>query len=276
MKIIVCIKQVPDTSEVRIDPLTNNLVRDGVPSIMNPFDRSAIEMAIELRNQAGGSVTVVSMGPRQADKELQLALDLGADKAILICDRAFAGSDTLATAYALSCAIKEEGFDLILCGNEAIDGCTGQVGPGIAENLGIPSFTYVHEIRYADEQLQLCRNNGKRIDTWQLPLPTVACVLRRENRIAPAISGRTPEIRDAQGMNPARIGSSGSPTRVASIATAARSSDYLHVDYRWSLEERMEHIFNGGLTPKQTGFIKGSTEKQAAIIRDLLTGGAGV
>ena len=151
MHAIVCIKQVPDTTEVKVNPETGTLIREGVPSIINPFDTYAIEEAILLREKFGGQVTVVSMGPPQAEDALREAVAMGADEAILLSDRAFAGADTLATAYTLAEAIKRIGdYDLVICGRQAIDGDTGQVGPGIANRLGIAQLTYVSRIRQVD------------------------------------------------------------------------------------------------------------------------------
>ena len=153
MNIIVCIKQVPDTTEVKINPETGTLIREGVPSIINPFDTYAIEEGLRLKEQFGGKVTVISMGPPQAMEALKEAVAMGADEAILLSDKAFAGSDTWATAYTLSQAIKKcGGFDIILCGKQAIDGDTGQVGPGIARQLGISQLTYVFKIRKLDSE----------------------------------------------------------------------------------------------------------------------------
>ncbi|HUW63619.1 MAG TPA: electron transfer flavoprotein subunit beta/FixA family protein [Spirochaetia bacterium] len=146
MNIVTCIKQVPDTSEVKIDRETNTLIREGVPSIINPFDLNAIEEGLLLRERFGGSVTVISMGPPQVETALREALSLGVDRAVLLCDRAFAGSDTLATSYTLAVGIKKIDFDLILCGKQAIDGDTAQVGPEIAEWLDIPHLTYVSHL----------------------------------------------------------------------------------------------------------------------------------
>jgi len=148
MNIVVCIKQVPDTTEVKIDPVKNTLIRDGVPSIVNPFDEYAMEAAIKLKEQYGGKVTVLTMGPPQATSALSKCLAMGADEAVLVSDRAFAGADTLATSYTLAKAIELIGdIELIFCGKMAIDGDTGQVGPGIAEHLGWPQITYVQKIR---------------------------------------------------------------------------------------------------------------------------------
>ncbi|MBE3583295.1 MAG: electron transfer flavoprotein subunit beta/FixA family protein [Limnochordaceae bacterium] len=154
MHIVVCVKQVPDATEVRIDPKTNTLVREGIPSIVNPYDLHAVEAAVLLREQWGGKVTVLSMGPPQAAEALQKCVGQGADEAILLTDRAFAGADTLATSYALAKAIEtiaaKEPVDLVLTGRQAIDGDTGQVGPGIAARLGLPVLTYVCKIRSID------------------------------------------------------------------------------------------------------------------------------
>ena len=134
MNIVVCIKQVPDTTEVKIDPKTGTLMREGVPSIVNPDDKHAVEEALRLREAAGGKVTAISMGPPQADDALREVSAMGADEVILLCDRAFAGADTLATSYALATCIKKLGkYDLVLCGREAIDGDTAQIGPQMAE-----------------------------------------------------------------------------------------------------------------------------------------------
>ena len=149
MKIAVCIKQVPDTTDVKIDPKTNTLVREGVASITNPFDEYAVEEALLIREKHGGEVHVISMGPPQAIEVLKNALAVGADKVYLVSDRAFAGADTLATAYTVAKTIKAVvgDVDLVICGKQAIDGDTAQVGPGIATRLGIPQLTYVSKIK---------------------------------------------------------------------------------------------------------------------------------
>jgi electron transfer flavoprotein beta subunit len=146
MKIIVCVKQVPEVTEVKIDPVTHTLVREGVPSILNPFDEFAVEEALRIRERHGGEVTVITMGPPQAREVLVKCLAMGADKAILLTDRAFAGADTWATAYTLSLAIRQLDYDIILCGKQAIDGDTAQVGPELAESLGIPQITFVKKV----------------------------------------------------------------------------------------------------------------------------------
>ena len=151
MNIVVCIKQVPDTTQVKIDPETNTLIREGVQSIINPFDMYAIEEGVRLKERFGGKTTVITMGPPQAENALREAIALGCDDAILVSDRAFAGSDTLATGYTLANAIKRTGeFDIIICGKQASDGDTAQVGPGIATQLDIPQITYVKKIEKID------------------------------------------------------------------------------------------------------------------------------
>ena len=150
MKIVVCIKQVPDTNEVKLDPKTNRLIRDGVPSIINHDDKSGIEAALQLKEKVGGTVTVVCMGPPQADVALREALAMGCDEAYLLSAREFGGSDTCATAIIISTALKKIGYDIVITGRQAIDGDTAQVGPQIAENLGIPQISYTEELDIND------------------------------------------------------------------------------------------------------------------------------
>ena len=150
MKIVVCIKQVPDTAEVKLDPKTNTLIREGVPSIINHDDKAGLEAALRLREQVGGTVTVVCMGPPQADVALREALAMGADEAYLLSAREFGGSDTYATATIIAAALKKIGFDLVITGRQAIDGDTAQVGPQIAEQLGVPQVSYAEELTLED------------------------------------------------------------------------------------------------------------------------------
>ena len=148
MKILVCIKQVPDTTEIKINPVTGTLIRDGVPSIMNPDDKGGLEVALRLKDEFGAEVTVITMGPPQADAILREAMAMGADRAILLTDRKFAGADTLATSNALAGALRCLEWDLIIAGRQAIDGDTAQVGPQIAEHLDIPQISYVADVKY--------------------------------------------------------------------------------------------------------------------------------
>ncbi|MGL5152888.1 MAG: electron transfer flavoprotein subunit beta [Clostridium sp.] len=157
MNIVVCLKQVPDTTAVKIDPKTGTLIRDGVPSIINPEDKHALEAALQIKENSGAKVTVVSMGPPQAKDALREALCMGADEAVLITDRAFAGADTLATSNALAGAIRKLDYDIIFAGRQAIDGDTAQVGPEIAEHLNIPQVTYVQDVKIEENGLLVNR-----------------------------------------------------------------------------------------------------------------------
>ncbi len=151
MRIIVCIKQVPDTVEVKIDPKTGTLIRDGVPSIINPDDKTGIEAALQMREEIGGTVTVVSMGPPQAEVALREALAMGCDEAYLVSAREFGGSDTYATSGILAAAVNTIGYDVIITGRQAIDGDTAQVGPQLAEKLEIPQVSYVENVKEVKE-----------------------------------------------------------------------------------------------------------------------------
>ena len=179
MKIVVCIKQVPDTVEVKIDPKTGTLIRDGVPSIINHDDKTGIEAALQLKEQLGGTVTVVSMGPPQADVALREALAMGCDEAYLVSAREFGGSDTYATSGIIAAALKKIGYDLIITGRQAIDGDTAQVGPQVAEKLGLSQITYTEEILNVDEtarRITVKRHIDGGVETVEGPLPIVLTV----------------------------------------------------------------------------------------------------
>jgi len=230
MNIIVCIKQVPETTEVRINPETNTLIREGVKSIINPFDMYAIEEGIRLKNKFGGKVTVITMGPPQADAALREAISLGCDQGILICDRAFAGSDTWATSYTLSGAIKRIGeFDLIICGKQASDGDTAQVGPGISTHLDIPQVTYVKKIEEVKEKsMRVERMMEEGFEVIETPLPALLTVVKEINEPRlPSLKGMM-KAKQAQitvwtqkelNLDPQKIGLCGSPTQVVKIFT---------------------------------------------------------
>lgn len=230
MNIVVCIKQVPDTSEVKINPETNTLIRNGVENIMNPFDRQALETALILKDASGAKVTVVSMGPPQAQDILKEAIAMGADDAILISDRALAGSDTLATSVALAAAVRKVGAcDLILCGKQAIDGDTAQVGPEMAEHLDIPQVTGALKVALAaDGRLLVDRENESSSQTLAVMMPVLVTVTKseKEPRFA-SIKGKMkarkaeiPVLGAAElGIDPKVIGLSGSPTKVLKIFT---------------------------------------------------------
>jgi electron transfer flavoprotein beta subunit len=183
MNIIVCIKQVPETTEVRINPETNTLMREGVKAIINPFDMYAIEEALRLKERFGGKVSVITMGPPQADSALREAISMGSDEGYLVCDRAFAGSDTWATSYTLAGAIKKlRVFDLIICGKQASDGDTAQVGPGISTHLNIPQVTYVKKVEEAtDKSMRLERMLEEGYEIIETPLPALLTVVKEIN-----------------------------------------------------------------------------------------------
>jgi electron transfer flavoprotein beta subunit len=230
VKIIVCIKQVPDTTNVRINPETNTLVREGVQSIINPFDVYAIEEGVRLKEKNGGTLTVLTMGPPQAADALREAISLGADAVYLVSDRAFAGADTLATAYALACAIRHlGGADVILMGRQAIDGDTGQVGPGVAENLDISHITDIRKIEeIADGRIVVERLLEEGYARIAARLPVVLTVVKEINipRL-PSLKGKlaarkaeVPVLKAADiGAEVERLGLNGSPTQVMKIFT---------------------------------------------------------
>jgi len=228
MNIIVCIKQVPNTTDVKIDPVTNTLIREGVESVINPFDAYAIEEAVRLKERFGGKVTVITMGPPQAENALKEAISLGCDEAILVSDRKFAGSDTWATSYTLSTAIRKIGdFDIIICGKQASDGDTAQVGPCISTHLDIPQVTYVKKIEdISEKKAKVERMTEEGYDILETPLPCLFTVVKEIN---------TPRLPSLKGMMKAKsakitkwtaedidadaksLGLDGSPTRVVKI-----------------------------------------------------------
>jgi electron transfer flavoprotein beta subunit len=230
MNIVVCIKQVPDTTDVKIDPETNTLIREGVESIINPFDMYAIEESVRLKEKLGGKVTAITMGPPQAEKALREAISMGVDEGILVSDRAFAGSDTWATSYTLTMALRKIGdVDLILCGKQASDGDTAQVGPGIATHLNLPQITYVRKIEEIDDKhivAERLLENG--YEAIEAPLPCLLTVVKEINEPRlPSLKGKM-AARKAQlvtwtaedlGTEPGRIGLDGSPTKVVRIFT---------------------------------------------------------
>lgn len=228
MNIVVCIKQVPDAKNVRLDPKTNTLSREGVQSIMNPFDRHALEEGVSLKEKVGGKVTVLSMGPPQAEEILREAIACGADEGVLVSDRAFAGADTWATSYTLAKAVETVGnADLILCGKQAIDGDTAQVGPGLASRLNLPYVTCVQKTREVSETaIQVERMMDDGYDVVQLPLPALLTVVKdiNEPRV-PSLKGKMrakkAEIKVLSaadiGAEADCIGLAGSPTQVAKV-----------------------------------------------------------
>jgi len=235
VQIVVCIKQVPDTAEVRINPETNTLIREGVPSIINPYDVHAIEAALQIREKVGGKVIVITMGPPQAEEALREAIAMGADDVRLISDRMFAGSDTWATSYTLFKAIQKIGADIILCGKQAIDGDTAQVGPNIAEYMNIPHIAYIKKIEDVTEtsmRVQRLMDDG--YDVIETPLPVLLTVVKELNvpRL-PSLKGKmaakkavitkmTAQDIEAEEQN---VGLKGSPTQVKNIFAPQAKGD---------------------------------------------------
>lgn len=238
MRIIACIKQVPDTTQVQIDPVTNTLVREGIPFIVNPYDTHAIEEGLRLKDRFGLTVTAISMGPPNAEATLRKALSLGVDQAILLSDRAFGGADTLATSKVLAAAIDrlgtEEEVAIVFCGKQTIDGDTAQVGPGIASRLGYSQLTLVDQIEDLDLEKRTIRVRRKlegRHEIVEAPLPVMITVVREINRprypsvpMRLAASEGTVEVwnNNVLQLDVNAIGLKGSPTWVSKIFSPQR------------------------------------------------------
>lgn len=263
MNIIVCIKQVPDTTEVKINPATNTLVRDGVPSIMNPYDKHALETALTLKDKYNAKVSVLTMGPLQAKEAIKEAITMGADEGILLSDRAFAGADTLATSQVLASAIRKiSDVDLIFCGKQAIDGDTAQVGPELAEHLGIPQVTFAVQIEKKADHLFIQREHEYGTETVQAKMPVLVTVTHSADDVR---YGTIKNLLRAQRMefplwtvdkievDRNKIGLDGSPTQVVKIFTPQiiKSTSVL-------IEEK---------NPKQAVSVLIKKLKQANIIR---------
>ena len=256
MNIIVCLKQVPDTNEVRINQETGTLIRDGVPSIINPDDKNGLEEALRLRDEFGGKVTVISMGPPQAKEALREAVAMGADEVYLVSDRAFGGSDTWATATVLTAAIEKiRNYDLIICGRQAIDGDTAQVGPQIAEHLGLPQVSYVKEMQYdeKDNSLTIKRVVEDGYYLVNVQLPALVTVLTEANaprymRVKGIVEAFDREIEtwtfDNIEINPEIIGLKGSPTKVKKSFTkgAKQAGKVFELDTKEAVELIVEKL----------------------------------
>lgn len=228
MNIVVCLKQVPDTNEVKIDPKTGTLIREGVPSIINPDDKNALEEALNLKDSVGAKVTVISMGPPQAEKALREALAMGADEAILISDRAFAGADTLATSRALAGTLKKLDYDIVFAGRQAIDGDTAQVGPEIAEHLDLPQITYVEKVEVNGNELKVRRALEDGYETIKVKMPVLLTAIKELNQPRYMNIGNIFGVYDKEvkvwnadyiEVDKSLLGLSGSPTKVKKSAT---------------------------------------------------------
>lgn len=233
MHILVCVKQVPDTTEVRIDPETNTLDRSSAPAIINPYDSHAVEEAVRIKEQVGGKVTVLSMGPPAAVEVIKRCIMLGADAGYLLSDRAFAGSDTLATSYILAKGIEvisqREPVDLIFCGKQAIDGDTAQVGPGIARRLDMPQLTYVKRVVQVDSDKKEVQVHRKLDDGHEVVVSKLPCLITVEKEINDLRYESLPNMLRAARYQPVILGVAdlqadltmmglkGSPTSVSKI-----------------------------------------------------------
>ncbi len=227
MNIVVCIKQVPDAAEVRINPATNTLIREGVPTIINPYDMHAVEAGLQIKEMTGGKLIALTMGPPQAESALREVISMGADEAALLSDKAFAGSDTWATAYTLSKAIAKIGADIIICGKQAIDGDTAQVGPEVAEFLNIPHIAYIRKIEdVRPDAIRVQRLMDEGYDIVESTLPVLLTVVKELNTPRlPSLKGKMAakkaEVkkfghRDI-GVDEKDTGLKGSPTQVKNI-----------------------------------------------------------
>jgi electron transfer flavoprotein beta subunit len=270
MLIVACIKQVPDTTQVKIDPVTNTLVREGIPFIMNPYDTHALEAALQLKDRFGCKVAVLSMGPPNAEATLRKALAVGVDRAILLSDRCFGGADTLATSKVLAAAIRklsdeQEPVGLVLCGKQTIDGDTAQVGPGIAVRLGYQQLTLVDKIEVLDiasKTLVVRRKLEGRHERVQVPLPALLTVVREINRPRyPTVPMRlaavdaTVEVWDNQllQLDTQSIGLKGSPTWVSKIFSPERAKGEIigdgYADPEGTVDQLLDKLLAKDLLP---------------------------
>lgn len=264
LNIIVCIKQVPQAADVRINPANNTLVREDIPNMINPFDLYAIEEGLRLRDRFDGKVTVITMGPPQAAAALKESVALGVDDIVLLSDRAFAGSDTWATAYALSLAVKALGpFDIVLCGKQAIDGDTGQVGPGLARQLGITQLTYVFKIlKIAPESkvIVVDRLLEEGHEIVEASLPALLTVVKDINqprsaklahiRRAAKLKAKILTAKDLPGVDVSRLGIEGSPTKVVKIFSPPKREGVLVMIEAAIMDEAAEQLADKILAEK--------------------------
>jgi electron transfer flavoprotein beta subunit len=252
MHIVVCIKQVPDAKNVRIDPNTHTLVRQGVESIVNPFDMFAVEAALRIKDQSGARVTTLTMGPPQAAEALRETLSLGVDDALLLSDRAFAGADTWATSTTLAAAIRKMGkVDLIICGKQAIDGDTAQVGPELATQLDIPYASFAKHIEYQDSgHFKVTRRTEEGTEVWQLPLPALLTVLKEVGE--PRMPSLRHKMRAKKAdipvwgvadlmLDPNDVGLTGSFTQVVRVFSPPRRGDRIMLE--GSVEEQADQLY---------------------------------
>jgi electron transfer flavoprotein beta subunit len=262
MKIVVCIKQVPDTTNIKVDPVTGTLKRETAGTVMNPFDMYAIEEGLRIKEKLGGTVTVVTMGPPMAKDMLKVAIGMGADEAVLVCDRLVAGSDTWATGYVLAKTAQKLGCDLILFGKQAVDGDTAQVGPSAAQYMKIPSLTWVKKVReITDKEITVERMMEDGTDVVKAQLPAAITVVKEINEPrleslkgkmrAKKYEPKVMTLADIDG-DPNMVGVKNSPTRVAKSWSATREAGTAEI-MEGDTAAKAENLF-GKL--KTLGFVK--------------------
>lgn len=266
LHIVVCIKQVPDTKVIKLNPKTNTMDRSSAPAILNPYDAHAVEEAVRLKKRYGGTVSVLTMGPPQAVKAIKTCIELGADEGYMISDRAFAGADTLATSYALTQAIKkiakEKAVDLVLCGKMTIDGDTGQVGPGIARRLDIPPLTQVIKVVEINREEGYAIVHRKREDGYEVVRSSLPCLMAVEKEINEVSFASLPNmiraaryqphvwsVDDLEGVDRAQLGLRGSPTIVSKVWAPPKPSGGEILE--GTLEEQVEKVLSLVLEKKE-------------------------
>jgi len=283
MHIVVCIKQVPDSAQIRVHPVTNTIMRQGVPTIINPYDLFSLEEALKLRDKFGGEVTVLTMGPPMASESLRKALTIGADRGVLLTDRFFAGSDTLATSFALAQAIRRIGEDfgapdIVFAGKQTIDGDTAQVGPGVAKRLGLLQLTYVSAIAdfdLNDKSITIERRSEGGVQLLKTKLPCLVTMLEgsnvvRRGRIEDALRAARAEIvtwsaKDAGIEDVTKCGLRGSPTvvkRVFAPSPRAEKAALIDTNAHKAAGEMADALIEAMFA--HTASLEGDLEKLAA------------
>jgi len=261
MNILICIKQVPNSTDIKVDPKTNSLIRDGIESVINPLDKNALEMGLQLKEEHGGKVSVITMGPPQAKSALKECYAMGADEMILVTDRAFGGADTLATSYTLSALIRQlNEFDVILCGQHSSDGDTAQVGPEIAEHLGMAQITSVVDAKIDDFGKVIAQRKQKdcyEIIETKLPIlmtvmkvnePRYPNIMRKKQ--ADKVEIQTYKADNISNLNVTKIGLSGSPTEVTDSFIPQVTSKGIKIEAEntfLAVEELVKHLQNAGI-----------------------------
>jgi len=268
--IVVCIKQVPNTANIRLDPVNHTLVREGLPSILNPFDHVAVDAALDCKARHGVRVVVLTMGPPQAEEALHSCLQRGVDEAVLLTDRRLAGSDTLATARALHAAIRTLGCRTVFCGQETIDSSTGHIGPSLAEMFGVAQATYVTRvIESTDSSIRVDVEHESTRQVLELRLPAVVSFAKAraaEWPVGPV--SRCGTVRRLQladiGLEESAVGLEGSPTAVVGIDIDMESLNYLVVDSGLSAFHRIAAVLRGGIEVNANRVIYRSLTREAS------------